>query len=241
MYSSARTIERMAQIAGVDGCPGGWLALVLDTETREVRTLLVNPLDELLFEEIELVAIDIPLGLPERGPRSCDTLARRQLGKGRASSIFSAPIRPLLRCTDYREACELGRSIDGRGISKQTWNILEKIREADDLLRAPKRSFPMHEVHPELSFSTWSNSTEIPSKKTETGRSVRLKLVESYLPGAFACVRAAYTRSVCRDDDILDAFAALWSAERLLTERAITLPSAPPPCDSKGIRMQIAA
>jgi predicted RNase H-like nuclease len=214
--------------------------LTRDTPSHEVSPLLLHSLDELPFDSLALIAIDIPLGLPESGVRLCDTLARKQLGRGRASSIFSAPIRPLLHCASYREACELGRSIDGRAISKQTWNILAKIREADVVLRAPQRSFAMHEVHPELSFTIWADSTAFASKKTETGRLARLELIEGYLPGAYARVRAAVSRAACRDDDILDAFAALWSAERLLGNTALTLPAAPE-CDSEGIRMQISA
>ncbi len=230
----------MTRIAGIDGCPAGWLVLTRDTRSRAVSPLLIHVLEELLFEALTLIAIDIPLGLPDSGARLCDTLARKQLGRGRASSIFSAPIRPLLHCSSYREACELGRSIDGRAISKQTWNILAKIREADGVLRAPRRSFSMHEVHPELSFTLWGRSNLVPSKKSEAGRRVRLELVDGYFPGAYADVRAAFSRTACHDDDILDAFAALWTAERLLAHEALSLP-ATPECDSEGIRMQIAA
>jgi predicted RNase H-like nuclease len=98
----------------------------------------------------------------------------------------------------------------------------------------------MHEVHPELSFTLWAPSITMPSKKTEAGRLARLELVEKYLPGAYAAVRAAIPRKACRDDDILDAFAALWSAERILANTALTLP-ATPACDSEGLRMQISA
>jgi len=230
----------MSLIAGIDGCPGGWLALIRERDTDDVRPLLLDRLDKLLFERLELIAIDIPLGLPESGKRTCDSLARKELGQGRASSVFSAPIRALLSCTSYDEACRVGRSKDGRAISKQTWNILGKIREADALLRAPQRAFSMHEVHPELSFTVWVESTLVPSKKTEAGRLARLHLVERYFPGQYARVRAAVTRTACHDDDILDAFAALWSAERLFENTALTLPAAAE-YDSKGIRMQIAA
>ncbi len=214
--------------------------LARETPSPRVIPLLLPSLDELLFHSWSLIAIDIPLGLPESGARLCDTLARKQLGRGRSSSIFPAPIRPLLPCATYQEACTLGRSIDGRAISKQTWNILEKIREADALLRTPQRSFQMHEVHPELSFTIWTQGAEIPSKKTEAGRLARLELVEKYIPGEYARVRAAVPRTACRDDDILDAFAALWTAERILADTALTLP-AYPECDSEGIRKQISA
>jgi predicted RNase H-like nuclease len=230
----------MARVVGIDGCPSGWLAVVLDTESREVRPLLLDTLHELPFESIALVAIDIPLGLPDSGARSCDTSTRKRLGKGRSSSVFSAPIRPLLDCTTYSEACDLGRSIDGRAISKQTWNIIDKIRDADSFLAAPQRRFPVHEVHPELSFATWTDSSALPSKKTEDGKLARHGLVERYVPGAFIHIRSSLPRTACRDDDILDALAAVWSAERLHLGTALRFPSAPE-YDSEGIRMQISA
>lgn len=230
----------MTLIVGIDGCPGGWLALIRDLRTGDVRPLLLDHLDKLLYERLELVAIDIPLGLPDSGARSCDTLARKRLGQGRSSSVFSAPIRPLLACTTYSEACALGRTIDGKAISKQTWNIIHKIRDADSLLAARERGFPVHEVHPELSFAVWSDSNALASKKTEEGRLARCELVERYIPGAFTHIRSSLPRSTCRDDDILDAIAAVWSAERLHSGTALHFPSTPE-YDSEGIRMQISA
>jgi predicted RNase H-like nuclease len=230
----------MALVVGIDGCPSGWLAVVFDTESRKVSPLLLDTLHKLPFESIDLVAIDIPLGLPDYGPRSCDTSTRKRLGKGRSSSVFSAPVRPLLDCTTYSEACDLGRSIDGRAISKQTWNIIDKIRDADSLLAVPQRRFPVYEVHPELSFAVWTDSSALPSKKTEEGRIARHELVERYIPGAFTHIRSSLPRTACRDDDILDALAAVWSAERLYAGTAVHFPSAPE-YDSKGIRMQISA
>ncbi|MFL5635521.1 MAG: DUF429 domain-containing protein, partial [Gemmatimonadaceae bacterium] len=43
------------------------------------------------------------------------------------------------------------------------------------------------------------------------------------------------------DDDILDAFAALWTAERVARGAAITLPHADPPMDSVGLPMRMLA
>ena len=50
----------------------------------------------LLDPDFDALGIDTPIGLPdraERGGRACDAAARRLLGPGRASSVFSAPVR----------------------------------------------------------------------------------------------------------------------------------------------------
>ena len=53
-------------------------------------------------------------------------------------------------------------------------------------------------------------------------------------------MREQFRRSQVGDDDILDAFAALWSAERLLRGEAITLP-VEPELDATGLAMEIHA
>jgi predicted RNase H-like nuclease len=80
--------------AGADGCRDGWIVV---RETRPGRALSwqVIPSLQVLFEGPNaptILAIDIPIGLPERGARVCDIAARALLGPGRASSVFPAPI-----------------------------------------------------------------------------------------------------------------------------------------------------
>ena len=96
-------------------------------------------------------AIDIPIGLADREPRSCDVAARRLLGP-RRSSIFPAPVRAVLEAASYAEACMLSRRASGRGISKQLYNILEKIRTVD-ALQSPRLQEQLFEMGPELSFA----------------------------------------------------------------------------------------
>lgn len=73
-------------IAGVDGCRGGWLAVV---EHDRGLDALIAPDLETLLRRIPgaLIGIDIPIGLPDRGSRSCDLQARRCLG-GRAEAAY---------------------------------------------------------------------------------------------------------------------------------------------------------
>src|SRR5258708_2795984 len=92
-------------VAGVDGCRGGWLCLEQrDEATRgsvsRTSSQVWNPL-----RPATIIAIDVPIGLPEAGERSCDQLARRLLRAPRASSVFPTPIRSVLHEKDYETAC----------------------------------------------------------------------------------------------------------------------------------------
>ncbi len=228
----------MAIVAGIDGCPTGWVCVSLDTETRAVTVQILSHIEAIL-PTFAIAMIDIPIGLPNAGARECDTQVRRML-KSRGSSVFPAPIRPMLGAGTYVEACEMGTKVDGRKISKQTWFLLPKIREVDAFLHQnPERMSQFHEVHPELSFSAWNDFRPMShSKKTAAGRVEREDLVLSRYGEAYRAVslpKAAY-----RNDDLLDAFAALWSAERQFAGTARTFPESSPR-DETGLPMAITA
>ena len=79
---------------------------------------------------LDVVAIDIPIGLPPTGPRQADVLARGQVGR-RASSVFVTPIRAALLATTHAEASALHRSATGKGLSQQAYALRAKILEVD--------------------------------------------------------------------------------------------------------------
>lgn len=81
-------------IAGVDGCGDGWIAVV---DSGDGRTEIKPPVStEKVFDdrELQLLAIDVPIGLADRGSREADILARQLLRK-RGCCVFPAPIRPI--------------------------------------------------------------------------------------------------------------------------------------------------
>ena len=79
-----------AVVAGVDGCRAGWLVVTRPlNEPAAAQVRLVARFTEVLglLPTPEIIAMDIPIGLPERGEkggRTCDTEARARLG-GRPS------------------------------------------------------------------------------------------------------------------------------------------------------------
>src|SRR5262249_42903345 len=124
-------------LIGVDGCRGGWVVATADPLLSRLSFTRVDDLGP-LFAAAQageaLIAIDIPIGLSDDGPRACDLAARRLLGRPRASSVFPAPPRAALAAPTYRRACALSRRCLGVALSLECFNILPKIREVDELI-----------------------------------------------------------------------------------------------------------
>ncbi len=119
-------------LVGVNGCPGGWLAVEYGSSTGEFSPCVHTSFSELLasYPDAACIAVDIPIGLGEGSPRRCDIEARRVLGP-RRSSVFPAPDRRLIHVPTYPEASVLSRSLYGKGISKQGFAIYPKVAEVD--------------------------------------------------------------------------------------------------------------
>jgi len=215
-------------IRGVDGCKAGWLCLsVCPGETRPTAAVYEPDARALLAEHALVVAIDIPIGLPSSGSRPVDGKARRLLGPLRCS-VFPAPVRACLCASSYEDACEKSEQACGKKISRQTYGILPKIRDVDALLReTPGLRTTTFEVHPEVCFVHWSNlrSPRHP-KKSGFGFMERLGIVQAVYGSAPSAVRDEVPRSQAADDDILDAFAALWTAQRIHDGRAVAIDGA---------------
>lgn len=213
----------MQQIAGIDGCQSRWFAIahVPGSATFVAQVLSTN---ELSAQPWALAAIDIPIGLPDSGAREADGLARKFIGP-RASSVFPCPIRPALDATSWEEACDITYKHNGHRISRQTFAILPKIRAVDECVRSTDLRQRLFEVHPEVSFASWQGAPTLHAKKDVRGHEQRRALIaEHFGPEAFASVVSQIGPRSVAADDIADAFAALWSAERLLADTAQRLP-----------------
>jgi predicted RNase H-like nuclease len=130
-----------------------------------------------------IVAVDVPIGLLERGARDCDVQARRLLGP-RRSSVFTAPLRPLLAATSQAEASQIRYRLEGKGVSIQASAIVPKIQEVDRLLRGnPNLREIIREVHPELCFFYLNGERPMSeAKKKPAGRTERVS--RFFGPGA---------------------------------------------------------
>ncbi|WP_165787131.1 DUF429 domain-containing protein [Pseudohalioglobus lutimaris] len=241
--STPLTAYPEAACYGVDGCKGGWLfAKILDGELSFGTVPSIGVLVEKAAEGSRIF-IDIPIGLRSKSAdaRLCDREARQILKPRRNSSVFNAPIRELLSTEDYASANALSKRLINKGISKQSFNIMDKIREVDDLLQgSAKARALLREVHPEVCF--WSLAGGIAmehSKKSEEGFNERLEHIQEYLPNARRAVLGAidhYPRSNVAKDDILDAVVAAITAS--YPDRWATLPAAPE-LDEAGLPMEM--
>jgi predicted RNase H-like nuclease len=231
-------------LAGVDGCRGGCFAVLghyaAGLAFDEVRFALCEKFAQVLTlpEQPAIIAVDIPIGLLDcacPGGRLCDRAARRMLVLGRASSVFSPPLRAALSASDYRSALRL----NGCGMSKQAYNIAHKIREVDQLMQ-PSLQRRIYEAHPELTFRALAGKSLKHNKKTSAGQRERLELLKAHF-GAIKpeVLRGRFGRSSLAPDDILDAYALALTAQRIHERAAERLPRVQPQCDSKGLRMEI--
>jgi predicted RNase H-like nuclease len=256
MAMSARekssTLEKPAPatwLAGVDGCPAGWIVAFARADLGEVRVRLLPRFIDVLAaaEAPAVVAIDIPIGLPERagyGGRAAENAVRPLLG-ARQSSVFSVPSRAAIAAQDYREACRiaLATSEPPRKVSKQLFMLAPKIREVDAILRADATlSQRVFEVHPEVAFwrlngeQALSEPKKVKSRPYEPGLALRRQLlIKADLPAAV--VEAAPPKGA-GPDDLIDALACAAIAQRIHAGDALPFP-APPERDAFGLTMAI--
>jgi predicted RNase H-like nuclease len=227
-------------VAGVDGCPGGWLALV-ECKDGQPKAQVFSRFTDLMnaLPKVKVIAVDIPIGLPEIGARACDEHARHELAQPRGSSVFPAPLRPVLATRSWEEACTIRFRIDGKKMSKQAWGIVPKVREVDAFLRDDaKLTARVFEVHPEVCFAAWAGEPMRHSKKKSAGKLERRKLIMAEWPDAIMSCRAMLAGERYALDDLYDAFAALWTARRILARRSRAIPSISA-CDANGLPMRI--
>lgn len=225
-------MKREPNCVGVDGAKSGWIAVwwtgtALAHCVYTSARLLVDA-----HQHARVIAVDIPIGLPESGRRSADDEARRFVGGRRACSVFSSPVRGILNAVSQTEASRRLRVIDGRGFGSQSFAILPKIREWDELLQVDRAARAMvREIHPEVSFSALNGGPgrglEF-RKKSQEGAATRAGLLSSVF-GSEQVERLVQSvaRREAATDDVLDALVALWSAERVAAGEAGSLPNRP--------------
>ena len=227
----------MAKIAGIDGCGALWLAITHEPGSTSFLASILDT-DELAIQPWALAAIDIPMGLPERGSREADLLARKLI-RPRGSSVFPSPIRSALSAQSWSEACDITYSQDGRRVSRQTFAILPKILAVDNCIRSTSLRDRLFEIHPEVSFAAWQGCPLQYPKRDSRGHELRRSLISGFFgDSAFANVMSQVKGKRVAADDIADAFAALWSANRLFSGTATRLP-AEAVFDGLGLPMHI--
>ncbi len=205
-------------VVGVDGCPGGWSVATWDGGelTLERHDRLGGLIGRARDGEVDVVAIDMPMGLLDHDRRKSDGDLRRRLGPRRAS-LFPPPIRAVLTARDYDEARSRSRAVCGRAPSIQAWNLVPKIRELDDLI-TPDDQTVVIEAHPELAFAALGDGPRPAAKSTPEGRADRRRLLDARF-GTSAVSNALVDRAVPLVD-ALDSIVLCDLADRVRCGRA---------------------
>jgi predicted RNase H-like nuclease len=239
-------------VAGVDGCRGGWLCVLKELDPPFSERAFVAKTIASVFEDPSVpavIAIDIPIGLPERiagSGRGCDIAARKLLGP-RGASVFAVPARAAFGHADYAGACAAAFAVSDppRKFSKQMFHLFPKIREVDELM-TPALQARVFECHPEAAFCAMNGRETLLEPKKRGGRvhrpglDLRRALLKAQgFSGEFLAIAMKW-RGGAGADDVLDACACAWTAGRIFRGDAIRFPDRPP-LDAKGLRMEIIA
>jgi predicted RNase H-like nuclease len=164
-----------------------------------------------------VIAIDVPIGF---GPRQADPAARVFLS-GAASTVFATPPRELLEQP-------FG---PGLGLSAQSHALGPRILHVTELARSDPR---FHEVHPEVSFRAMNGGYPLRHRKKSAGGALeRINLLREHGIEPDNLGESAPAPL----DDVLDAAAAAWTAQRIAAGSAGTLPD--PPERLEGDRVAI--
>jgi predicted RNase H-like nuclease len=213
------------RVLGVDACKAGWVGVALAGVSAQAYVAAdIATLVSLADRDGALVAlaIDMPIGLPDHGPRQADVLARAAIGSLR-SSVFQTPVRDALLAEDHVTANAVSRRLTGTGVSIQAFSLKAKLLDVQAFIQEGQHR--IIEVHPEVSFARLAGKPLTTRKSTWAGMQQRQRLLTSAgidldqdfgIAGALAGV-----------DDMLDAAIAAWTARRYVAGEARPLPDPP--------------
>jgi predicted RNase H-like nuclease len=152
----------------------------------------------------------------------------------RRSSVFPTPVRAALTAEDYPEALARSRAVDGRGLSKQAFNLLPAIAEVDAAI-TPELQDHVIECHPETVFARLNGGPVSTRKHDAAGIADRRRLLDPWLVDGIASIGPA--PSGAKTDDVPDAVAVALTAARLTIGDVEHLGDGER--DGRGLRMEI--
>ncbi|MBO9522910.1 MAG: DUF429 domain-containing protein [Nocardioidaceae bacterium] len=214
-------------VMGVDACAAGWVGVVLrpDLPPAVLVSATTAGLLDLARETgpVSVMAVDIPIGLPDDSARLADALARAAV-PGKGSSVFTTLTRAAYLAASYEEAraANLAATNGERSASAQAHALRGKILEVDAWLRT-EPAVEVIEVHPEVSFARIAGAPLATRKKDAAGAAERW----TALAAVGFTAPPYYRGSGFAEDDLLDACAAAWTAARYARGAAESLPPVP--------------
>ena len=202
-------------VIGIDGASTGWIASIGSARSKCLSTITFSEsLDRLLSGyPNSVVVIDMPIELNKKNYlRQCDVLAKKYLGRNFQSSVFIPPLKKVLQCSTYQEANKLSKEITGKGLSKQSWYLKNKINEVRTV---SKKYNKVYEGHPECSFKMLKNETLFAKKKSVLGIFERIDLLRKAGLDPSSMRIEIEKNSKIKIDDILDSMVLFITALRI--------------------------
>lgn len=252
--SAAKKSTRPAVVAGVDaGRVGDDLVWVMASchasAGAYVRFEVYGSFRELWHAatdgRMDVVAIDMPLGLPStESLRSCEEAARNRLGKDRRDTVFMSPPLWLASSSDPEQERRWEARVRQGRARENPLRLLQRCREVRDVLDVGALGESTRpravEVHAEVCF--WKLNGERATsieKRAPGGPDERLELLRPQFAGIAETLHDVEQRHGPKSHryDFLDAAAAAWTARRILSGDAEPLSA--PEFDAQGYPMSI--
>ena len=226
-------VERNIIVIGADACKGGWVFIRLENGAFTSAAFYENfayGVQE--SNDAAVIGVDMPIGYPAQPAlgRAADGVARAFV-RPLAPTVYPAPHPVTLGAANWEIANGLSRELTGKGLTKQSFALVPKILEVQEVSAGNER---VYEVHPEVSFRALANRP-LASKKQWIGHRQRHALLVRagiQIPDDLGDAGTAAA------DDILDAAVAAWSANRIARREAISMPN-PPEQDANGRQVAI--
>jgi predicted RNase H-like nuclease len=239
----AKSRDGKSAVAGADAARIGKRKVWAVVELREGRVERVSVRNDLrqVAESVDLLAVDIPIGLPGQegaplveGRRRADLGARELVHPSLRGTVFWSPPRRALDEDDYTAA----RAIDP-SLSAQAFALRERILEVEELAAA---GLPVLEYHPEVTFAVLEGGPATVRKRSWGGQHERRRLLERAeltLPGVLggeADSGKGRDPGLLAPDDVLDAAAGALTADRVFRQQGRALGvDGTPGIDQRGV------
>lgn len=212
-------------VAGADAARIGkrkvWAVVVLKNGELE-KVVVEEDLGD-LARTVELLAVDMPIGLPddegvpvdEDQHRRADVGAKEAVHAKRKSSVFWSPSRGVLGKANYKEARKVQPSL-----SAQAYWLRERICEVEALI-ADRDDLIVVEYHPEVTFAVLAEDRPTVTKKSWNGQLERRHLLARHGVEIPDLLEGDAGRLA--PDDVLDAAAGALTAQCMQRGRARAL------------------
>ena len=217
-------------VAGIDVWRKRWVAVVL-RDGRYEDALVEADLDQLLgrLAGMAAIGIDMPFGLTSgTDRREADARAREFVGP-RGSAVFPTYPREVYEAQNYDAARETCLKLTEGSISRHAYALGERILELERTVVGQRE---VREVHPEVSFRSMADQHLSWAKTSWNGLHERTRL----LLGQGVKLPTEITEiGNVGAEDVLDATAAAWSANRIANRTAKSFPDPPQTANGRQI------